>query len=144
MSRSTTKAAAPVEAVLAGFVGYLREQRGVSVLTIDAYVADVRRFLAGRDAGSLRELTAVEVSRAVLDEAADRSPASMRRYGCALRAFFRYGHFAGLVERELSARCCRLLGGDVRCCRKGSARRKWRPYCTRSTGGGRSDDAITR
>jgi site-specific recombinase XerD len=47
MSRSNTIPAASVESLLAGFVDYLREQRGVSVLTIDAYVTDVRRFVAG-------------------------------------------------------------------------------------------------
>jgi len=46
MSRSTANSADTVEALLAGFVVHLREQRGVSAMTIDAYVGDVRRFLA--------------------------------------------------------------------------------------------------
>ena len=32
--------------LLDGFVGYLRSERGVSALTVDAYVPEVRRFLA--------------------------------------------------------------------------------------------------
>jgi len=52
--------------VLAGFVDYLREQRGVSSLTVDAYVSDARRFVEHRENGRLRELTASEVPRAVL------------------------------------------------------------------------------
>lgn len=102
MSRSTT-AAAPM-AVLDGFIGYLRELRGVSALTIEAYARDVRRFLARHvERRGLGELTAAEVSHAVLDDMVGRSPATVRRYGCALRAFLRYGHFAGLIETDLSA-----------------------------------------
>ena len=76
MSRSRTVSA---EVLLAGFAGYLREQRGVSALTVDAYVADVRRFLACcGDASRLRELGAAEVSKAVPGEVAGRSPAAVR------------------------------------------------------------------
>jgi site-specific recombinase XerD len=107
MSRSRTASAE----VLAGFAGYLREQRGVSALTVDAYVADVRRFLACRgDASSLHELSAAEVSKAVLHEVAGRSPATVRRYGCALRAFLRYCRLAGLIETDLSAAVLPVAG----------------------------------
>ena len=108
MSRSRTASA---EVLLAGFAGYLREQRGVSALTVDAYVADVRRFLACRgDASSLHELSAAEVSKAVLHEVAGRSPATVRRYGCALRAFLRYCRLAGLIETDLSAAVLPVAG----------------------------------
>jgi hypothetical protein len=66
MSRSRTASTDGVEVVLAGFVDYLREQRGVSSLTVDAYVSDARRFVEHRENGRLRELTASEVPRAVL------------------------------------------------------------------------------
>jgi len=73
--------------LLAGFAGYLCEQRGVSALTVDAYVAGVRRFLARRGvASSLHELSAAEVSKAVLHEVAGRSPATVRRYGLSCPA----------------------------------------------------------
>jgi integrase/recombinase XerD len=108
MSRSRT---APAEVLLAGFAGYLREQRGVPALTVDAYVADVRRFLACRgDASSLHELRAAEVSKAVLHEVAGRSPATVRRYGCALRTFLRYCRLAGLIETDLSAAVLPVAG----------------------------------
>lgn len=94
---------AGVSGPLEGFVAYLREQRGVSPLTISAYVADVDRFLAGRCDGRLLELTASEVSKAVLGEMAARSLASVRRYGCALRSFLRYCQMAELVKTDLSA-----------------------------------------
>ena len=104
MSRSTaTSSDGSVEALLAGFVVYLREQRGVSALTIDAYLGDVRRFLTARGDASLRGLTAAEVSKVVLGApVAGRAPATVKRYGCAVRAFLRYGHLVGLIETDLS------------------------------------------
>jgi len=103
MSRSSMTAGSPAEVLLAGFVSYLRRERGVAAVTVDAYVSDVRRFLAHRAGSGLGDLTAAEVSKAVLGEVAGRSPASVRRYGCALRSFLRYCHLAGLIENDLSA-----------------------------------------
>jgi integrase/recombinase XerD len=103
VSRSTDGPGGSVEALLAGFVVHLREQRGVSALTIDAYVGDVRRFLTARGDAGLRELTAAEVSKTVLGApVAGRAPATVKRYGCAVRSFLRYGHLAGLIETDLS------------------------------------------
>ncbi len=93
----------PAEWLLDGFVGYLRGQRGVSARTVEAYVSDVRRFLARRGWRGVDELSAAEVSEAVLGEMESRSPASVRRYGCALRAFLRYCHVTGLNQTDLSA-----------------------------------------
>jgi integrase/recombinase XerD len=98
------------EVLVDGFVGYLRSERGVSELTIDAYVIEVRRFLAGHDGVELRELTAADVSAAVLGEVGRRSPATVRRYGCALRSFLRYCYLTGLVERDLSAAALPVSG----------------------------------
>jgi integrase/recombinase XerD len=103
MSRSITTANSPVDPLLGGFVGYLREERGVAPATVETYVLDVRRFLAQRGQRGISELSAAEVSKAVLAEAAVWSPASVRRYGCALRSFLRYCHVAGLIETDLSA-----------------------------------------
>jgi len=91
------------EVLLDGFAGHLRRERGVTALTVEAYVSDVRRFLAGRDVSDLSALTAAEVSKAVLGQMAGRSPATVRRYGCGLRSFLRYCHLVGLIERDLSA-----------------------------------------
>ena len=63
MFRSSATATTPVDLLLDGFVGYLRRERGVTVLTVDAYVSDVRRFLAHRGGNDLGELTAAEVSK---------------------------------------------------------------------------------
>jgi hypothetical protein len=78
----------------------------VSALTVDAYLPDVRRYLARRGGSDLGEVTAAEVSKAVLGEVASRSPASLRRYGCAHGAegtSHRQGHPARHRTRPLPA-----------------------------------------
>jgi len=110
MSRSSATGTAPAEVLLDGFVSHLRRERGVTALTVEAYVSDVRRFLADRDASDLSGLTAAEVSNAVLGQLVGRSPATVRRYGCALRSFLRYCHLVGLIERDLSAAALPVSG----------------------------------
>ncbi len=110
MSRSSSRTVMPSEVLVDGFVGYLRSERGVSELTIDAYVIEVRRFLSGRGGGELRALTAADVSAAVLGEVGRRSPATVRRYGCALRSFLRFFYLTGLVDRDLSAAALPVSG----------------------------------
>jgi integrase/recombinase XerD len=103
MSRSISTANSPVDPLLDGFVGYLRQERGVSAATVDTYVPDVRRFLTQRGRRGICGLSAAEVPKAVLAEVAGWSPASVRRYRCALRSFLHYCHVAGLIETDLSA-----------------------------------------
>ncbi len=110
MSRSSATVTAPAEVLLDGFAGHLRRERGVTALTVEAYVSDVRRFLAERDVSDLSGLTAAEVSNAVLSQLAGRSPATVRRFGCALRSFLRYCHLVGLIERDLSAAALPVSG----------------------------------
>lgn len=102
--------ALPTESLVDGFAGYLRDERGLAELTVAAYLSDVRRFLARRRDGGVGGLTAAEVSEAVLGEVASRSPASVRRYGCALRSFLRYCHVAGLAGNDLSASALPVAG----------------------------------
>jgi site-specific recombinase XerD len=110
MSRSRTAPTEGVEALLAGFVDYLGEQRCVSPLTIEAYMSDARRFLERRGRGCLRELTASDVSSAVLDELDGRAAATVRRFACSLRAFLRYARLAGLIDGDLSAAVLPVAG----------------------------------
>ena len=106
----SSSSASERDRLLGGFAGYLRRERGVSTLTVDLYVADVRRFLAGGGIRELSELTPVEVSHAVLDQVGAWSPASVRRFGCALRSFLRYCFLTGLVERDLSGAALPVSG----------------------------------
>jgi integrase/recombinase XerD len=110
MSRSRGTATAAVDLLLDGFVGYMFGERGVTVLTVERYVPEVRRFLAGRGGLELSELSAADVSKAVLGQVGGRSPASVRSYGCALRSFLRYCHLVGLVDTDLSAAALPVSG----------------------------------
>jgi integrase/recombinase XerD len=100
----------PVESLLKGFAGCLRDERGVAELTVAAYLPGVRRFLARRRDCGVGGVTAAEVSEAVLGEVASRPPAPVRRYGCALRSLLRYCRLAGLVENGLPASALAVSG----------------------------------
>ena len=68
--------------LISGYADYLRKERGLSSLSVEAYRSDVHRFLqrSGRD--DLLGLRHAEVSRAVLREVVDRFAglgASLRR-----------------------------------------------------------------
>jgi hypothetical protein len=83
-------------------VGYLLGERGVTALTVEAYVFDVRRFRADWGGSDVRGLTAADVSCAVLGQVGERAPARVRRFGCGLRSFLRYCYVVGLVDQDLS------------------------------------------
>ena len=77
MSGSSRRGIGAVDLLLDGFAGYLRSERGVTELTVDVYVGDIRRFLVDRGGGDLSELTAADVSKAVLGQVTRWSPASV-------------------------------------------------------------------
>jgi integrase/recombinase XerD len=110
MSSSSASGSSERDRLVDGFAGYLRRERGVSVLTVDLYVADVRRFLAARGNRELSELTPADVSSAVLNQVGAWSPASVRRFGCALRSFLRCCLVVGLIERDLSGAALPVSG----------------------------------
>lgn len=122
MSGSITSSTAATEVLVDGFVGYLRSERGVTALTVEAYVSDVRRFLARRGDGDVSGLTPAEVSNAVLAQVGERSPATVRRFASALRSFLRYcAIWSAWLIRICQRRCCRCQDGAVRCFRRASA-----------------------
>lgn len=145
MSRSTVRSEES-EALLADFSVYLREQRCVSVLTVGAYVADVRRFLARCGSKGLGELTPGDATRAILSEADGRhAPATVRRYGGSLRAFLRYGHLVGLIGSDLSAAVVPVSGRQVSLLPQGLTHAQSRALlhsCDRRRAVGRRDYAM--
>lgn len=106
----SSSSASETDQLLEGFADYLRRERGVSMFTVDLYVADVRRFLTDLGDSDLSELTPADVSHAVLGQVGAWSPASVRRFGCALRSFLRYCFLTGLVERNLSGAALPVSG----------------------------------
>lgn len=88
--------------VLARFEEYLRRERRLQAGTTAAHVARLRRFLDDyTPPGGLVELTASEVTRALLDEGKDRAPVSVKKFGYTLRAFLRFCFVTGEVEHDL-------------------------------------------
>jgi len=69
MSGLTAAGSAPAEVLLDGYVEHLRAERGLSPRSIETYVPKVRRFLAQVGTRDLSELTAADVSNAVLSQA---------------------------------------------------------------------------
>ena len=53
MPEPSTGQVGPDDLLLEGYIGYLRRERGVAALTISAYLAGVRQFLAEDPAGKL-------------------------------------------------------------------------------------------
>jgi integrase/recombinase XerD len=145
MSRSGGAGGVSTEGLVDGFVGYLRTERGVTALTVEAYVYDVRRFLAHGGESGLSGLSAADVSNAVLSQVGDRSPASVRRYGCAVRSFLRYCYLVGLVERDLSAAALPVSGRRRSLLPQGITPTEARLLlraCDRRRGSGRRDHAV--
>lgn len=145
MSRLSTSGTTPVEVLLEGFVGYLRRERGVSALTVEAYVSDVRRFLTDRGESDLRRLTAAEVSNAVLGQVGERAPATVRRFGCGFRSFLRYCYVVGLVDQDLSAAALPVSGRRRSLLPQGITPRQSRlllAACDRRRAVGRRDFAV--
>jgi integrase/recombinase XerD len=145
MSRSSSTANSPVESLLDGFVGYLREERGVSAATVETYVPDVRRFLAQYGQRGIGDLTAAAVSKAVLVEVAGWSPASVRRYAVGLRSFLRYCQLAGLIETDLSASVLPVSGRRRSLLPQGISETQARALlrsCDRRRATGRRDHAV--
>jgi integrase/recombinase XerD len=99
------------EVLLVSFRGYLLEGRGLAPSTAAAYVDRARRFLAGCAAeAGLAELTAADVTRAVLRESAAGSVGSAQFFVVALRSFLRFCFIEGLVRADLSAAALTVTG----------------------------------
>jgi integrase/recombinase XerD len=89
---------------LVGFEEYLRVERRLADSTIAANMARARRFWIGYvPAGGVGEVTAAEVTRALLDEGATRRPVSVKAFGYTLRCLLRFLFITGTTAHDLSA-----------------------------------------
>ncbi len=96
-------AGSPTELLLASFERYLVGERGLAVGTVQGYVMHARRFLEGLSAGGLAELTAADVTGAVLARAdSGVSVGAAHYFVCALRAFLRFCFVEGRLDADLS------------------------------------------
>lgn len=100
-----------VDVLLAGYACFLRQERRLAASTSAAYVLRARRFVTGYGHGAdLREVSAAEVTRAVLRESGTVSAGSVQFFVVALRSFLRYCHLTGLIEMDLSAASLPVTG----------------------------------
>lgn len=99
------------EALLASFHRYLLVERALAPSTAAAYADRARRFLTGCAAeAGLAELTAADITRAVLRESSAGSVGSAQYFVVALRAFLRFCFIQGLVPADLSAAALTVTG----------------------------------
>jgi integrase/recombinase XerD len=142
------RAAHPLTArdlLVAGYVDFLREERGLSPLSVEAYRSDVVRFLQRSGREGLHGLTHAEVSQAVLREVAGRSPSSVRRFGVALRSFLRYCFVSQIIDADLSASALPVSGRRRSLLPKGltpSEAARLLRACDRRRAAGRRDYAV--
>lgn len=100
-----------VDALLAGFAGYLRQERGLTESTTTAYVLRARRFVDGYGHhADLTQLGSGDVTRAVLREAGTVTAGSAQFFVVALRSFLRYGYLTGLINTDLSGASLPVTG----------------------------------
>jgi integrase/recombinase XerD len=93
-----------LEQLLDVFTGYLVAERGLAAATVSNYRGVAVRFLSGggrRAADALGSLSAEEVSRFVLVEAARRSAGSLNNVTTGLRALLGFLHVRGYTSVSL-------------------------------------------
>lgn len=104
-------ASSPTDLLLACFDRYLLTERGLAAGTIEGYVTHARWFLDRVPSGRLAELSAGEVTGAVLCKAASGVSVSTAQYFVsALRAFLRFCFIEGLLGVDLSRAALSVTG----------------------------------
>jgi len=95
--------ASATEMLLDGFARHLVGERGLAAGTIRGYVRHAQRFMDGLSSDcALVDLTARDVTRAVLGESATVSVSATQNFVAGLRSFLRFCFVEGLVEVDLS------------------------------------------
>jgi integrase/recombinase XerD len=106
-----------IEAI-AGYLDYLRVERGLSSATISAYATDLHAFARHAAPGGQEWRTDADAARGYLASLSRpprvMRPATHRRKAAALRAFYRFLHAEGSIERDVAGlldlpRASRLL-----------------------------------
>lgn len=135
-----------VDMLLAGFAGYLRQERALVASTTTAYVLRARRFVDGYGHGAdLTGLGSGDVTRAVLREAAAVTAGSAQFFVVALRSFLRYGYLTGLIDTDLSGASLQVTGRRRSVLPRGispAAAKALLGSCDRRTAEGRRDFAV--
>lgn len=88
--------------VLVRFEQYLRSERRLKEISVQAQVSRVRRFLNNyTPPEGVSALRASDVTQALLDEGIDRKPVSVKKFGYVLRSFLRFCLVVGVLDHDL-------------------------------------------
>jgi integrase/recombinase XerD len=99
------------DAMLARFRHYLLAERALAAGTVRGYVDHARRFLEQlRPGAELADVTAAEVTTAVLDRSVTVSVSAAQNFVAGLRAFLRFCVIEGLVSADLSQAALPVTG----------------------------------
>jgi len=102
------EAAAPstpssTDKLMGSFRRYLLSERGLSEGTVRGYVVSATRFVAGLDhPDGLKDVTAAQVTAAVLHRSTTVSVSATQNFVAGLRAFLRFCFIEGVVKMDLS------------------------------------------
>lgn len=110
VAEEPTVKASPREVLLARYEQYLLTERGLGRGTVRGYVGHAGRFLDGLGPVELAEVTAGEVTAAVLAESAAVSVSATQNFVAGLRSFLRFCLFEGLVGTDLSQAALPVTG----------------------------------
>jgi site-specific recombinase XerD len=112
VSTATVFAAlSPTHVLMARFEGYLCSERGLCAGTVRGYVRHAERFVAQLAPGTeLADVTAREVTGAVLRESAAVSVSTTQNFVAGLRSFLRFCFVEGLIGVDLSQSALPVTG----------------------------------
>lgn len=104
-------AASEVDVLLGSFERYLLTERGLATGTVRGYVAHARRFIGGLSLRELDQVTASDVTAAVVRESVGvRSVSAAQNFVAGLRAFLRFCFLEGLLGADLSRAALAVTG----------------------------------
>jgi integrase/recombinase XerD len=136
----------PLDLLLLSFEQYLFAERGLAPGTIVGYLAHARWFVDGLGAGGLAEVSAGDVTGAVLRKATSGvSVSAMQNFVSGLRSFLRFCFVEGLLAADLSQAALVVRGRRASLLPRGISRAHARALldaCDRRCALGRRDYAL--
>jgi|JI10StandDraft_1071094.scaffolds.fasta_scaffold226225_2 integrase/recombinase XerD len=110
LSADVSLAPSPTEELMGSFGRYLLAERGLAPGTVRGYVDRARSFVVGLGQRELCDVTAAEVTAAVLGESTAVSVSTTQNYVASVRAFLRFCFLDGLVGADLSEAALAITG----------------------------------
>lgn len=138
----------PVEQVLVDYRAYLVDERGLAPLSVLRYLGTARLFLSTLEApldAALEDLSAGQVTRFVMQEAAQRRIWAAKSLTTALRSLLGFLHVAGHVPRGLAPAVPSVAGWRLSALPRGIDAEQVAAMlssCDRDTAMGRRDYAV--